>query len=114
MTRICGRCAAPFERAKRNPDRFCYDCEKETLWSELYALLWEDRSGIHSLHETFEKASAAMKADAEVTGAQRIFLTKVVGQPGARAELRRSDPMSEHWDRADEAMARAEYERETS
>lgn len=69
-TRTCGRCGAKFERNKRNPDRWCTKCEKATAEAELFALIFDDRSGLHSLHETFEAATEAMKADAATLGGE--------------------------------------------
>lgn len=112
-TRTCQRCGAHFERPNRNPDRYCGVCEVETKDVELFALIYDDRSGIHSLHETFESASQTMKADAEITSAQCMFLVKVQGQGGARAELRREDPTSAWWDEQDARMDRAEFEAST-
>jgi hypothetical protein len=112
-TKVCQRCGEGFQRPKRNPDVFCGSCERATKGAELWAVIYEDASGVFGLYESRYHAAADMAADAEATGALRLIVRKVIGQRGARAELHLQDPTSAWWDEQDERMNRAEYEEQT-
>lgn len=113
MTRTCQRCGAQFQRGRRNPDVWCSTCDDATKDNELVALIFDDRSGIRSLHETFQDAAQTMKNDAVQFGICCAFTARVKGQSGARAELRLQDPTSAWWDEQDARLDRAEFEEQT-
>lgn len=108
-TRVCGRCGGIFERTRRDLNVWCPGCDRTTTDSELWALIFTDRSGIYSLHETLAGARDAMKQDAMSGGGDRLLLRDVVGQAGARAEL--SEQRDDEMDHREQGQSRADFER---
>lgn len=92
-TRMCSRCAAVFERTRRDPSVWCLECRGATSDQELTAILYPDRSGIHSLHEHIRDAFDAMRADAAVYPG--LHLVKVIGHAGAVGQVERYDDEDE-------------------
>ena len=109
--RTCQRCGATFDRTRRDPSIWCHPCRGATAGDELTALIFPDRSGIHSLHEKVRDAFDAMKADAAHYAPETLRLVKVIGHAGAVSQVDRDDPEGEMWDRMERAWDNAEFER---
>lgn len=106
-TRKCQWCGEEFPKRR---GRICGACENRTRDDDLYVLLNDDRSGFQSIHERLEDAQAVLKDDA-ARGIYELILRKVVGQSGARAEVR--DEFESIDPREREGMVRDYYEQVT-
>lgn len=82
--RKCQWCGEEFAKWR---GRICGACENRTQDADLFVLLYDDRSGFQAIYERLEDAQAVLKNDA-ANGIYDLILRKVVGQSGARAEVR--------------------------
>lgn len=110
-TRICSRCGEGFKHNRRDPSVWCSPCRGQVGDAELTALVYPDASGIFGLYERTRDAFDAMREDAALDGGCGLKLVKVIGHAGAVNQVHRPDPEGEMWDRRDQALDRAEFER---
>lgn len=107
-TKLCQRCGDTFTRSKRDRDVWCGKCENTVADATLYAVLFEDRTAIYGLFESWNEAAAVMREDASETGWSRLVMRRVQGQTGARSELVDRDDLA---DLSDQMWADREFER---